>query len=236
MNYGLALPAEQQPQLQQMEDEENRLSIQLYHRVAEAGKLKGKTVLEVGSGRGGGASFILRYHQPAQFTGLDFSEQAVKFCENRHLIPNLKFKVGKAEALPFGSNSFDAVLNIESSHCYTSMEAFVNEVARVLKPGGVFLFTDFRSPGEMEALEQLLKAHKDLRITEEEDITSMVMTALKKDGERKKILIRDLIPKTYQNLFNEFAAMGGSKILIAFERCELIYRRFVLLKHPDAGQ
>src|SRR5690349_17977148 len=42
-------------------EHENRYSIQLYHHVAAAIDLTGKDVVEVGSGRGGGASYITRY-------------------------------------------------------------------------------------------------------------------------------------------------------------------------------
>jgi hypothetical protein len=50
-------------------DEPDRHWIQLYHHVAGAVDLEKCTVLEVGSGRGGGASFIKRYLRPASVIG-----------------------------------------------------------------------------------------------------------------------------------------------------------------------
>jgi SAM-dependent methyltransferase len=38
----------------------------------------------------------------------------------------------------------DAVVNIESSHCYESMDTFLSEACRVLRPGGRFFFADLR--------------------------------------------------------------------------------------------
>ncbi len=46
-------------------DEPNRACIQLYHHVASQVELRGKAVLEVSCGHGGGASWITRTLQPA---------------------------------------------------------------------------------------------------------------------------------------------------------------------------
>src|SRR2546430_1565813 len=65
MNYGYASSDAQEarPALD-AEDEADRYAIQLYHRVANAVPLSGRDVLEVGCGRGGGSSFVKRYHRP----------------------------------------------------------------------------------------------------------------------------------------------------------------------------
>lgn len=65
---------------------------------------------------------------------------------------------GDAEKLPLADASFDAVLNVESSHCYGNVETFFREAARVLRPDGRFLFADFRLQKEMPALEAKLSA------------------------------------------------------------------------------
>ena len=51
---------------------------------------------------------------------------------------------GNAESLPFADESFDAVINVEASHGYPDFPRFLAEVARVLRPGGHFLYADFR--------------------------------------------------------------------------------------------
>ena len=124
-------------------DEPDRYCIQLYHQVAAAIDLEGLDVLEVGSGRGGGASYVRRYLKPRSLTGVDFSPKAVEFCRRKHTIDGLSFVVGDAESLPFEDASFDAVINVESSHCYGSLAAFFGQVKRVLRPGGHFLHADF---------------------------------------------------------------------------------------------
>ena len=125
-------------------DEKERYCIQLYHHVASAVSLAGLKVLEVGCGRGGGASFIKRYLKPRSLTGIDFSEKNISFCHQKQQLSGLNFELGDAESLQFDDNSFDAVINVESSHCYQQTAKFFAEVYRVLRPNGHFLFTDFR--------------------------------------------------------------------------------------------
>src|SRR6516165_12498173 len=98
-------------------DEPNRAHINLYHRTATQADLSGKRVLEVSCGRGGGASYLVRTLRPASYTGLDFNPAGVAFCRERHNLPGLDFVQGDAENLPFADQSFDAVINIQASHC-----------------------------------------------------------------------------------------------------------------------
>ena len=103
MNYGYAAGRSRRAALElQGDDEPDRYAIQLYHRVAGAVELRGRDVLEVGSGRGGGASFVKRYHEPRQMTGVDFSARAIRYCRKQHHLEGLSFVHGDAEALPLG--------------------------------------------------------------------------------------------------------------------------------------
>ena len=230
MNYGFAWPAgEKAPDLQS-EDEPDRYCAQLYHRVASAGDLSGKDVLEVGSGRGGGAAFVVRYHDPQKLTAVDFSPQAVAFCQARHRLANLLFQIGDAEHLPFPDGSFDAVLNVESSHCYGSVSSFLAEVTRVLRPGGCFLYADLREPPEMAALEKQLQALPGMTVRESEDLTPQVAAALTADHGRKEQMIAQLIPESQRAMFREFAGLAGSKIHRSLSDRSLLYFRWMLVK------
>jgi SAM-dependent methyltransferase len=124
-------------------DEPNRYPIQLYHLTAtQAGGLAGKRVLEVGCGHGGGASYLTRALGPQSYVGLDLNPAGIEFCRQCHQVPGLQFVRGDAEDLPFPAGSFDAVINVESSHGYPHVDRFLSEVARVLRPGGVLLYAD----------------------------------------------------------------------------------------------
>jgi SAM-dependent methyltransferase len=56
-----------------------------------------------------------------------------KDWKQSYKIPGLKFVPGDAEFLPFANNRFDVVINVESSHCYRSMQSFIRQAFRVLK-------------------------------------------------------------------------------------------------------
>ena len=119
------------------EDEPNRYCIQLYHRTATQADLGGKQVLEVSSGHGGGAAYLVRTFHPASYTGLDYNPDGVAFAQKRHHLPGLEFVHGNAESMPFPDESFDAVINVEASHAYPHFERFLPEMARVLRPEGI---------------------------------------------------------------------------------------------------
>jgi SAM-dependent methyltransferase len=137
MNYGYA-PASVDGGMPPLRpsDERDRLCIQLYSHAIDNCDLRDSDVLEVGSGRGGGASYISRYLQPRSMTGMDFSQDAVNLCNRYRLSPGLAFVCGDALSMPFPASSFDAVVNIESSHCYESMDTFLAEVCRVVRVAG----------------------------------------------------------------------------------------------------
>src|SRR6201994_4214821 len=139
-------------------DEPNRYSIQLYHQTATQADISGKKVLECSSGHGGGASYLTRTLKPASYTGLDFNAAGVEFCQQRHKLPGLNFVHGDAENLPFPDESFDAVINVEASHAYPHFDRFLKEMVRGLRPGGHFLYVDFRGFLEYDEWDAALAA------------------------------------------------------------------------------
>ncbi len=229
MNYGYAPPTKEPPLTLKKEDEPNRYFIGLYHHIASAIDLENKNVLEVGCGRGGGASYITRYLKPAQLTGIDISSEAVSFCRAQHTIQNLSFETGDAEALPFQAHHFDTVVNIESSHCYGSLETFFQEVYRVLRPKGHFLFADFRPTQNVTKMRNLL-LQAGFSIRQEEDITAPVVLALELDNDHKQTLIHNFAePKLVQSI-EQFAGLTGTRPHTYLKNGTWRYMRFVLQK------
>lgn len=227
MNYGYR-PAHGTPPLALApEDEPDRSCIQLYHLVASAVDLSAREVLEVGSGRGGGAAFVARTLRPRRMVGVDISPRTVALCRAWHAVPGLSFEVGNAEQLGFADASFDAVLNVESSHCYGDLGAFVREVRRVLRPGGHFLYADFRPREDLDAWRAGLLA-AGLRLRVERDITPGVVAALEADDERKRGLIDAQVVRPLRRAVGRFAALRGTALYDEFRSGALVYRAFVL--------
>ncbi len=228
MNYGYAETGTDAPFPSLCrEDEADRYCIQLYEHLTIGVDLKGSAVLEVGCGRGGGASFVARYPKPASLTGIDIVARAIDFCNRHYRTAGLTFARGDAVALGFGHGSFDAVINVGSSHYYRSMPCFLAEVRRALKPGGWFLFADFRKREEMPALRrQLVEAGFEL--VREADITDNIVRALEVDNDRKLALIQRRVPWLFRKTFKEFAATPGSATYDSFNQARWVYKSFVM--------
>ncbi len=70
------------------------------------------------------------------------------FAENG--IENASFELADAEDLPFADASFDIVTCRIAPHHFSDPQAFVSEVARILRPGGRFVLMDSVSPDDRE--------------------------------------------------------------------------------------
>ena len=232
MNYGFAPLDGKQPGVCLEEaDEPNRLYIQLYHHLASQVALEGLSVLEVGSGRGGGAEYLKRYFKPARMVGLDLSTRVVEFCSRVYDLEGLDFQAGSAEDLPFPEADFDVVINVESSHCYASMAEFLAQTRRVLRQGGILLLADFRRTVAMANLRELLFS-SGLSLLNELDITPQILKALELDHEPRSRFIEEMVPRGLAGFAGQFAGTGGSKISERLKSGETTYFSFVLQKQP----
>lgn len=226
MNYGFQ--DHSYPHLEP-EDEKNRYFIQLYHHVVTQKNIEGLDALEIGSGRGGGADYVKRYFSPKSMTGLDFSKNAIQFSQSTFSTADLKFIQGDAEQLPFEDNSLDVIINIESSHCYANMDQFIQEVTRTLKPGGYFLFADFRDLEFCDDLEKSLTL-SGLIIEKKENISKEVLTALNEFNEEKMKRFSSMFGSRLKKPLEEFAGMEGSTMHTDLSNGNTIYYNYTLKK------
>lgn len=210
-------------------DEPNRYSIQLYHQVATQVDLSGKEVLEVSCGHGGGASYLTRTLKPASYTGLDFNPDGIAYCNKQHHLPMLDFVHGDAEQLPFGDESFDAVVNVEASHAYPHLSRFLAEVARVLRPGGHFLYTDFRGRSEFPGWDAAL-ADMPLRQVSTRVINASVLRSLDKNSQRNLELVGSKLPMVFRPFGRRFAGVPGTGLYRVFENGDAEYRIYCFTK------
>ena len=104
--------------------------------------VRGKTVLDAACGEGYGSHLMAEYAQ--RVTGLDISEEAVKWAGERYRDrSNLKFVTGDVTSLPFGDKSFDIVISFETIEHISEQQqqAFLQEIRRVLKEDGCLLMS-----------------------------------------------------------------------------------------------
>lgn len=235
LNYGFAALEEPYTTLDLPEDQvDDRTGMQLYNHIASAVELKGLEALEVGCGRGGGTSFVFDRLGLRRMVGVDLAERAVADASRIYGRPGLTYEVGDAENLRFNNESFDAVLNVESSHCYPNMDRFLAEVFRVLRPGGHLLIADLRPAEDVGEFRSFL-VDSGLEIVVEEDITANVVKALEIDSDRRVAMIESTAPKASWAQMKDFAGVAGTPGFGRFADREVLYTRFVARRPAPAS-
>lgn len=106
----------------------------------------GKHVLEIASGSGGPAVFMVEA-AGCRLTGIDINENGIinsqKLALQNGLSEQMNFlKASGADPLPFASDSFDVVICLDSINHLNNRREVFKEFKRVLKHGGQLLFTD----------------------------------------------------------------------------------------------
>jgi len=109
----------------------------------------GKDVLDAGCGVGYGTSFLAE--SASHVTGVDIDPESIAYAEQRYAAPNVAFLVGDLRALGLDAASFDAVVSFEVIEHLREQEAFVDELARVLRPEGVLVLSTPNAPATNEA-------------------------------------------------------------------------------------
>ena len=76
---------------------------------------------------------------------------------------NVTFQIADAEALPFPAAAFEIVTTRIAPHHFPNPQQYVREVARVLKPGGVFVLDDNMAPDapELDAFQNRFEQWRD---------------------------------------------------------------------------
>jgi len=131
----------------------------LHHllRLVDFNGYRGKAVLEVGCGA---AVDLARFAKGgAVCTGVDLAQSAIALAKANFEQQGLQadLRVANGEALPFPDNSFDLVYAHGVVQYTADPQALVNEVRRVLKPGGQAIFQVYNRISWLNALSKLMK-------------------------------------------------------------------------------
>jgi SAM-dependent methyltransferase len=217
MNYGFApLSAELAES-----DEPEKYCLQLYRQLLGGADLRGKRVVEVSCGRGGGAAHVAATYQPASYLGIDISERNLALAAQRFAgVANLGFKAGNAEKLPLADASCDALLNVEASHLYDDPAKFFAEALRVLKKGGTFFHVDLAwkdkdPPGMIAAA--------GFEVMAVEDITANVVQALDLDSARREAIVMSF-PESMRKDFRDWSGVRDFRAYNRLKTGEWVYR------------
>lgn len=106
------------------------------NRLVRFDACKGKRLLEIGCGLG--TDLVQFARGGALVTGIDLTPRSIELAKRRFELAGLPadLRVADAEALPFADESFDVVYSFGVLHHTPDTGRAVDEVHRVLKPGG----------------------------------------------------------------------------------------------------
>jgi ubiquinone/menaquinone biosynthesis C-methylase UbiE len=111
----------------------------MYDRIPAV--IKGKEVLEIATGPG----LLAKHVAPAakRMTATDYSDGMIAEAKKGECPDNLIFEVADAVSLPYEDESFDAVLISNALHVMPEPEKALEEIDRVLRPGGILIAPNF---------------------------------------------------------------------------------------------
>jgi demethylmenaquinone methyltransferase/2-methoxy-6-polyprenyl-1,4-benzoquinol methylase len=111
---------------------------------------KPKLILDVATGTGDFAFEALSILQPEKIIGVDISQGMLDIAKQkiakRGMQDRFEVKLGDSEKLPFGENEFDAVTVAYGVRNFENLQKGLNDIHRVLKPGGKAVVLEFSKP------------------------------------------------------------------------------------------
>jgi ubiquinone/menaquinone biosynthesis C-methylase UbiE len=115
---------------------------------------------------GGGHTALAIAPCVAQVTVTDLTPRMLEKAREyilSHGITNATFQVADAEQLPFAAERFDRVTCRIAPHHFPNIPQFVQEVVRVLKPGGIFMLIDCMAPSnpELDKFDNMVEKWRD---------------------------------------------------------------------------
>lgn len=170
--------------------------------------LKGKKVLDFGSGLGGPAFYLATNHG-ARVSGVDVDPFLVTQAEEirgKKRLNQVSFALIHSSALPFEDASFDVVFSKETIVHVSDKRAVFKEFYRVLKPGGTLVIMDWFK--EKEGLSaELLKTHEIDRFAQA--------------GAMRYISIQEYVNLLEQAHFSSITTTNASPLHLAYLKNDL---------------
>lgn len=119
-------------------DKPGQIEFEHLHRYFVARELcRDLDVLDVAAGEGYGSAYLAQCARSV--VGAEITPDVVIHAGASYRKPNLAFTCADARHLPFAAASFDVVTSFETIEHFAEQDAFLDEVTRVLRPGGLFI-------------------------------------------------------------------------------------------------
>jgi len=100
----------------------------------------GERILDVGAGDCSKAARVYQGANGAEVFAVDPNEKRISLARRNH--PEIKSRVASAESLPFSDAYFDRAYSTMALHHFSDLGRALEEIARVLKPGGSYVVVE----------------------------------------------------------------------------------------------
>lgn len=176
-------------------------------------KIKPELILDAGTGTGSAIPTLFAQYKKAQLVALDLSENMLQ-KSSRHggIFRSPHLVCADIESLPFADNSFDLVFSSLSMQWCNDLNAALLEAKRVLKPGGLFVFSTF-GPDTLKELRHSWSKVDDAQHVNQFIDMHDIGDALLQDGFAEPVMEAEILTVTYDSvdeIMHDLKAIGAS--------------------------
>ena len=176
-------------------------------------KINPQFILDAGAGTGAAIPTLFKRYKKAQLVALDLSENMLhksrqhgNFLRSHHLV------CADIEKLPFADNVFDLVYSSLSMQWCNDLNAALLEAKRVLKPGGLFVFSTF-GPDTLKELRSSWAAVDTANHVNQFIDMHDIGDALLFDGFAEPVMEAEVLTVTYNSvdeIMHDLKAIGAN--------------------------
>ena len=176
-------------------------------------KIAPQMILDAGTGTGSALPSLFARYKKAQVVMLDLSENMLNKANQHGSFLRAPHAVcADIECLPFADNSFDLVFSSLSMQWCNDLNAALLEAKRVLKPGGLYLFTTFGPDTLKELRSSWSEVDASSHVNQFIDMHD-IGDALLHDGFSQPVMEAEILTLTYESvegLMHDLKAIGAN--------------------------
>ena len=176
-------------------------------------KIAPNFILDAGSGTGRAIPGLFKRYKKAELVTLDLSENMLaECCKKGGFFRSPHLVCADIERLPFADGSFDLVYSSLSMQWCNDLNAALLEAFRVLKPGGLFVFTTF-GPDTLKELRHSWAEVDDVNHVNQFVDMHDIGDALLQDGFAEPVMEAEMMTVTYNTvdaIMHDLKAIGAN--------------------------
>ena len=186
---------------------------------------KNFSAIEIGCGRGGGCYVMKNYYSISDITAVDLSSANIRLA--KRFVPEGKSIV--SDAVEFKTDKkFDLVLNLESSHRYSSRLVFFKNVSSMMKEDASFVFGDMIRENELQEVEKMI-ADSGLKIIKTETVNQGVVSSIEQNS-AKQYPLATKFPGLFPRRLHSFFVTIHSRAYNRLKNGDVLYNLYLLKK------